>query len=160
MSVRFGRGVLVAGGVVLLLAGCSQPSHDGATPGTSTASAPATPGTAATGGTTPAPGASAQALLDVARERGSVRVILSLAVDYTPEAELSGPDAVRTQRARIADAQQRVLAGLDPYRADVNSRPERWPLLAVAVDEPGLRHLLGSPLVKSVQHDKPQPPTG
>ena len=84
-----------------------------------------------------------------------MRVILSLTVPYTPEADLPDADAVRRQRSAIADAQRRVLDELARYRVDVNARYERYPRLAVSVDEAALRHLLASPLVTAVQQDTP-----
>lgn len=152
-------------GLILLLAGCVEPSGGPRTPipGSSVAQAPTTSGSPVTpdgsagrpdgSAGTPTPAASASALLDAVRERGSVRVLLTLAVDYTPEAELVDPDVVRAQRARITETQQRLLAELGPYRTDLLARPERLPQLVLAVDEPALRHLLGSPSVAIVEQD-------
>jgi len=164
VDVRIGRG-LAATGLVLLLAGCLEPSGGPSTPilGSAVPPEPSTSDTSvrpAGSGGTPTPAASASALLDAVRERGSVRVLLSLAVDYTPEADLPDPDAVRAQRARITETQQRLLAELGPYRTDLLARPERLPQLVLAVDEPALRHLLGSPFVATVEPDTRRSGTG
>ena len=151
MTVRCGRFGLAASALVLV-AGCTGSPGPDPTPSAGT---PAPTGLTASG-TTPAPSASNQALIDAVREDGSVRVILSLTVPYSPEADLPDADAVRRQRAGIADAQRRVLDELARYRADVNARYERWPQLALTVDEAALRHVLASPLVAAIQHDRPQ----
>ncbi|WP_162907712.1 hypothetical protein [Allorhizocola rhizosphaerae] len=94
-----------------------------------------------------------RSLVDAARERGSVRVIVTLAIPYRPEGELP-QDAVQKQRAEIEAAQRRLLDELKPFKVELNRQYNRLPQLALTVDEAGMRHLATSPLVKSVQEDK------
>jgi hypothetical protein len=66
------------------------------------------------------------------------------------------PVIVRLERR--AD-QQRVIDLLAGTDSRVTTRYERLPLLAAVVDEEGLRKLLASPLVQSVQANTPAAPT-
>ena len=91
-------------------------------------------------------------------EPGTVLVVVELAVDYEPEAEL-GPREVADQRAEIAEAQDAVLAELGEH-GELAGRPQRLPQLALRVDEEGLRLLDASPYVRGVEANEPEPPTG
>ena len=91
-------------------------------------------------------------------EAGSVLVVVELAVEYEPEAAL-GPREVAAQRARIAEAQDAVLAGLGEH-GELAGRPERLPQLALRVDEQGLRVLETSPYILDVETNEPEPPAG
>lgn len=107
----------------------------------------------------PATGSSAvpspyRSLVDAARERGTVRVIVTLAIPWRPEGELSGQDAVQRQRAEIEAAQRRLLDELKPFKVELIEQYRRLPQLALAVDEGAMRHLATSPLVKSVHEDR------
>ncbi len=95
-------------------------------------------------------------ILDV-RESGSLRVIVRLTGEFPAESELDSAQ-VEAQRRRIADLQDRVIAGLDTTRVQVIRRFEEMPLLVLVVDEPTLCHLLESDLVATVQPDRPEPP--
>ena len=96
-------------------------------------------------------------LLDAARERGTVLVVVELAVPYRPEAELDKAE-VEAQRAAIARAQDDLLAELDGHDVEVAGRPQRLPQLALAVDEGGLRALARSRLVGGLEGNVPEPP--
>lgn len=98
-------------------------------------------------------------LLADARANGSVGVIVTLAVDYRPEAELSRDD-VTAQRRAIAEAQDRLLASLRGSRYTVAARYRSLPQIALRVDERGLRVLIGSPLVRSMAANETSAPTG
>jgi hypothetical protein len=95
-------------------------------------------------------------LLEAVRQAGTVRVIIGLALDIRPEADLT-PQEVSDQRDRIATEQDRVLAevGAD---SRVVRRYERLPQLALEVSEAGLCRLLASPSVRSVQLDREDAP--
>ncbi|MEV0806311.1 hypothetical protein [Micromonospora sp. NPDC050200] len=139
--------------ILLLAAGCTDPPgtepSPGAVPPPTTTTAPG-PGPSAPGVPAPAP---SRSLIDAVRRDGTLRVIVTLAAPYTPEANLSGPDAVRRQRAAIAAAQDRLLDELRPLQARVHARYEHTPQLALTVNEAALLRLLASPLVGSVQQD-------
>lgn len=99
-----------------------------------------------------------RSLVDTARERGSVRVIVTLAIPYRPEGELPNDDAVQRQRAEIETAQRRLLDELRPFKAQSVTQYRRLPQLALIVDEAAMRHLATSPLVASVQEDRADAP--
>lgn len=151
MGIRMARFSIAATAVSFVLAGCDPAPNPGSTSGTTPP--PTQPATS------PAPSASgrapSQALIDAVRRHGTVRVIVTLAIAYTPEGKLSGPDDVRRQRAEIASAQQRLIEELKPVHAKVNTQYERTPQLALEVDEAALRRLFASQLVASVQQDTP-----
>lgn len=97
--------------------------------------APAPRGTTAPGET---------ALLEAVRAEGRLPVIVRL----------------RTRGLGIRATQQKVIRLLAGTASRVTTRYERLPLLALVVDERGLRRLLASPLVRDVQRNVPDPPTG
>lgn len=171
MTVRPVGSIMAAIGFLLVAAACVEPSGPPAVlpspsvPPTVLPSPSAPPTDPAD--PSPGPGASPRAshddraLFDALRAgRGLVRLVVTVAVAYVPEAELPDPAAVRRQRDRIADAQRRLLAELARYRVEVLTRYERLPQLALTVDEPALRHLIGSPLVVHIQPDRPDSTAG
>ena len=91
-----------------------------------------------------------------AEEQGTVLVVVLLAVEYAPEAEL-GRDGVAAQRAEIAETQDAVLRSLGEH-GRLAGRPERLPQLAVRVDAEGLEILAASPDVAAVEANEPEPP--
>lgn len=95
-----------------------------------------------------------RSLVDGAREKGSVRVIVTLSIPWRPEGELPDQDAVQRQRAEIETAQRRLLDELKPFKVELDRQYERLPQLALTVDEAAVRHLATSPLVKSVHENK------
>ncbi len=94
-----------------------------------------------------------QSLVDTARQRGTVGVIVTLAITYRPEGELPDQDAVQRQHAEIEAAQRRLLDELKPFKTELVTQYRRLPQLALKVDEAGMRHLSASPLVKSVHEN-------
>jgi hypothetical protein len=96
-------------------------------------------------------------LLQGVREAGSVRVIVGLALEVRPEAELTAA-AAAAQRQRIAAAQDSLLAELGTEGITVIRRYQRLPQLALQVDETRLCRLLASARVASVHADREDPP--
>ena len=78
---------------------------------------------------------------------------------FTPEANLS-PEAIGRQREAIARAQDDLLRALSGHRVTISARYDRLPLIALRVDEPALRVLISSPLVRKIQANLPVPPAG
>lgn len=85
-------------------------------------------------------------LLDQVRQEGSLAVIVTLAV--SPE------------KQQIAQAQTALLDELGKFDVRNVRRFTYTPLLALVVDEPALRHLLGSPRVAAIQEDTADPSHG
>ena len=112
--------------------------------------------------------AAAAGLLQHARERGRLRLIVGLREPFVAEATLATPMA-GAQRARIAAGQRAVLATLGALRpaegADVDRRGEKVtlfetiPFLALGADVATLEALLADPRVASVHEDIAVPPT-
>jgi hypothetical protein len=98
-------------------------------------------------------------LLTTARTEGSVLVIVDLAIPFTPEANLS-PEAVGRQRQAIARAQDDLLRALSGHSVTTSARYDRLPQIALRVDEPALRILIASPLVRRIQANVPVAPAG
>jgi hypothetical protein len=92
-----------------------------------------------------------------AREAESLRLIVALAVDTRPEAELDERQ-VSEQRQRISEAQDRLLQELGGSGVILIRRYDRLPQLALQVSEPALCHLLTSPLVRDLQLDREDVP--
>ncbi|WP_328988915.1 hypothetical protein OG394_22065 [Kribbella sp. NBC_01245] len=112
---------------------------------------------AAPSSATPSAEPSAQ-LLEQVRRKGHLRVIVTLAVQVTPEGNLPDQRAVREQRQAIATAQTDLLDDLRAYAVRDPQRFVSSPLLVLVVDEPALRHLLASPRVAAIQEDIAEPP--
>jgi hypothetical protein len=90
-------------------------------------------------------------LLASVRTKGTIRVIVSLNVPFTPEGQLS-PEEVTKQRDAIAQAIDQLLIKL-PQATSV-SRFEEVPFVFLSVDEEGLKVLLSDPNVKDVVEDR------
>jgi len=104
------------------------------------------------------PGAVPDVLFRKAAEQGSVRVIAGLAAAFTPEGELRSPASTAAQRAAIAGAQHRVLAGLAGSAHRVTRSFESIPFLALEVSPAALAALSANGLVVSVAEDVAEPP--
>lgn len=94
-------------------------------------------------------GADAGAMVQTARQRGQIRVIVGLADPAVPEGQLSVA-AIGAQRARLASAQTAVAAGL---RQSAVTRFESIPFMVVDTDAGGLESLLADSRVATVQED-------
>ena len=106
----------------------------------------------------PAPGSSYQRLLDLARRRGRVPVIVGLAV---AAAEADDEAAIaRTQRQLLADLG--VAAGADGSLAGPGITGvklyETIPFIALTADADALRRLMRHRLVVSIVEDSAVPP--
>ena len=88
--------------------------------------------------------------------QNSVRVIVTLAVPFTPEGYLSAAD-VAAQRSAIAQAQADVLASLAGHNVTVVSQSKYTPTMVLQVDQAGLKILQGSPLVAQIKMDTALP---
>lgn len=114
-----------------------------------------TGGESASEGTGPMQGS---ALLQRVEQDAVLAVIVRLAIPFAPEGTLDAKD-VRRQRAAIRRAQATLLASLEPFAVRVTARYTSSPLIALVVDRKALRYLLRSPLVRTVQENRPDPPT-
>ena len=85
-------------------------------------------------------------------------MIVTLNVPFTPEGYLGSEEAVRAQRAAIAQAQADLLAALAGHTVVVVARYTYTPQLALVVDDGALSVLRQSPLVAHIQADRPVPP--
>lgn len=161
----------------LLLAGataCGSPAGDDPTPSApvdqparstpspeaaarSTPVSTETTAAAATSGPDRTPAAFDDALIEQAREQGTVSVIVTLDIPYRPEAELAGPAEVEAQRTAIAAAQDELAASVP--NATVTTRMTLFPQIVLTVDEEALRQLATSPLVRSVDENTLDAPT-
>jgi hypothetical protein len=96
------------------------------------------------------------ALLETVRERGSVRVIASLNVNFQPAGLLSA-QAAQAQQAQIDQTQQSLLSGLATYDVTLLSQSDQWALpgIALQVDEAALNYLMSSPSVVNLVQDVP-----
>lgn len=82
-------------------------------------------------------------------------VIVTLAVDWRPESELTAEE-VRAQRARIAAAEAALLDALGHHGA-VRRRLEATAQLALRVDGEGRRIATDHAVVAAVDDDDPEP---
>ncbi|MFC1464703.1 MAG: S8 family serine peptidase [Candidatus Brachytrichaceae bacterium NZ_4S206] len=82
-------------------------------------------------------------------QRGRLRVIATLNVNYRPEGQLAGAEAT-AQRATIRATTARVLSRLAGADYTVNATFEVYPFLGVTVDPIALEALLTSPDILSV----------
>lgn len=94
-----------------------------------------------------------QELLKQAKNKGTIRIIVGLDVDFIPEGELD-TEAVNKQRQVINQAREQLLESLSEYNIKVLS--ENWiiPFIGLSVDEQALQAIINSPLVKGVEEDK------
>lgn len=95
-------------------------------------------------------------LMERANAEGTVRVIVGLQMDFTPEGSLSQAGG-QAQRASIAAAQNAVIASLEPTNPRVMARYRHIPFLALEVDPAGLQTLVSSPTVGTIEEDRAEP---
>jgi hypothetical protein len=96
----------------------------------------------------------------VAQGRARVLVELRTAAGFRPEGHLPGPDAIASQRAAIAAAQQSVIAGLHGTDAVVLQRYASAPFLALEIGPSALRAIEGMASVARVVEDTVNLPSG
>ena len=90
----------------------------------------------------------AATLLERATEQGSIRIIVGLDTDYSPQGDRNGGSS---GGQGIAEAQNRVLENLSD---DVSARRYRTiPFMALSVDVADLETILNMPGITSVQED-------
>lgn len=104
-------------------------------------------------------GSAPQALLEKAKQQGSLRVILKVNADFQPEGRLAGPAAANAQRSGIARAQQALVDTIAAYALEEPYRFETVPLVVTTLTAEGLQAALNSGLVSSVQEDRLDAPT-
>jgi subtilisin family serine protease len=97
-------------------------------------------------------------LLAKARERGTVRVIVGLDVDFQAEGVLPSLQAAREQRQSIARVQSAVVHKLANAHATVVARFKTIPFMAFEVDADGLLALAALPEITDFEEDLPVPP--
>lgn len=129
--------------VMILLAGCG----DDVSPANSST-------TTATTSTTL--GASTAAPTTTEPEVPLMELIVTLAVEWQPEANLT-EDEVAAQRDRIASAQQEVVGLLEGTSFEVVRLFVETPQLALAVDAEARARLEASELIGGVVDDVPEP---
>ncbi len=94
-------------------------------------------------------GAGAAAMVQAARQRGGMRVIVGLASPAAPEDHLTA-SAAGAQRARLASVQDAVVSGLRQRKV---TKFESIPFMVVDTDAAGLQSLLADSRVATVQED-------
>lgn len=100
------------------------------------------------------------ALLEKARSRGSVAVIVGLKIGgYKPEGGISDPAVAQSQRNRIEKAQNELLSSLSSFNPGNVKKFASIPYMAFSINEAGLEVLRASPIVESVTEDKAVKPS-
>jgi subtilisin len=99
-------------------------------------------------------GRSVAQLLDRARKRGKLRLIVGLDAAVADESGLA-PSAVQAQRRRVAAAQDGLLRRNVGTR--LSAKLESLPFVVLEADQPALQRLLTDPGVLSVQEDVAAP---
>ncbi len=97
-------------------------------------------------------------LLEKAASTGSVRVIVRLNVDYQTEGKLSSTASVENQRSSIAQKQKEVIDRVAGHRVSGIKHFKTIPHIAMEIDADGLKELLDSADVVSIEEDIPVPP--
>jgi hypothetical protein len=111
-----------------------------------------------TGGTVS--NAAYEKLLSKARTNGTVRIVVTLRMDFQAEGNLPNSQAVQVQRQSIAALQNAVLERLAPYGVSSLRRYKYIPSLAMEVDAQALKVLIEAPEVASIAEDIAVPPLG
>jgi hypothetical protein len=149
----------VLAGLLPLTAACTgdvpSPAPDAPTSPSAAASQSADPPSSAdpTLETTPAPDLEPEedALLDQVRADGEISVIVEVVLDGSP-----GSDT-REERRLIAEAQDDLIAELDPAHATVTRRYDTFSQLALRVDDDGLLGLFRSSRVSNIWVNESHP---
>lgn len=98
-------------------------------------------------------------LLEKAEREGTVSVIVTLDIPYTPEGHLSDQQAIEEQRTHIAAAQDELMESLEGFNAEETTRYERLRQIVITVDRAALKELGRSPLVDSIAENTLDAPT-
>ncbi len=86
-------------------------------------------------------------MLGKVRADGQLTVLVTLKLPQTPAGSAE-------RKKAIADAQDQLLAELEPHGVQVKTRFELYPLLTLRVNEEILRHLQESPLVDRLHENE------
>jgi len=97
------------------------------------------------------------ALLDKLVEKGTVRIIVKLKVDFQPMADIASAESLQ-QIDRIAGAQDAFLGSLIASKPRAVHKYRYIPYLYLDVDETSLMDVLASSRIVDVQEDIPDPP--
>ncbi len=97
-------------------------------------------------------------LLAKAQAQGTVRVIVGVRTNFTPEGRLP-VTAAQTQRAQIAQAQDTLLTQLPASSVRASRKFEFIPYLVLETDATGLAFLASAPNVTSIGEDKLRKPS-
>lgn len=89
----------------------------------------------------------------LARQRGTVRIIVRVKIAFVPEGDLD-ERAARAQRDAIAAAQSAVLAAVPAQAPDRVRRFESIPFLGMEVDAEELQRLIRLPEVADIEEDR------
>jgi subtilisin family serine protease len=98
-------------------------------------------------------------LLPKAQANGTLRVIVRLALPFTPESLHGDFSSIHEQQARIWQAQETVLRAMSASSARTARIYRYVPYLAMEVDGTALWDLIVNPIVASVREDVPVPTT-
>lgn len=98
-------------------------------------------------------------IVERAREQGTVRIIVTLAVPWKPEGELSDDGAREAQRRAIAAAQQAFLDRLKSFNVTDVTSFQFIPSVALVADAPALAAIIADAAVQSIQEDTPAAPS-
>ena len=89
-----------------------------------------------------------------ARSNGSVRVVVELDVDFSPEGNFRVSQDIDHQRLEIKQAQNAVVSNLQNFNVKSVHQYKYIPYLAMEIDPAGLAYLLNTPLVREIREDK------
>ncbi|NIQ13510.1 MAG: hypothetical protein GTO02_03590, partial [Candidatus Dadabacteria bacterium] len=98
-------------------------------------------------------------LFEIVEEKGLVRVIVELNTEFNPEISLSSDSEMRQQLDNIEEMQNSLLDYMEFNNMSVHHKFKQIPYTAITVDKNSLFRVLSSTLIKSIQEDKPEPPT-
>ena len=93
-------------------------------------------------------------LSNKASSEGSVRVLVELNLDVSPEGRLASANEIQNQRDMIRGTQDALTYGMRNYNATQMHSFEFIPYMAMRVDGETLEQLNNSPLVKTIHEDK------
>ncbi len=97
-------------------------------------------------------------LIEIAREKGTARVIVGLRMDFTPVGDLNPAERER-QQTNIRQVQSDLLESLSGYNVREVKQFEYIPYLAAVVDAAALEKMRQDPQIISLQEDEAVAPT-